>query len=161
MNSFGCVGAFRVSLAYGLSTAISLRSLKKAKLWIDVTFPAGYAALGVLLDIFVAPLRPPGTPETSEQLQVRTGRTRLDDIIDLVGLARVLSLASDDDVGLSPAWRQSPHGATHTEQDEFRHIPEIEPDTSPVWAPVSTHFVPDQVRLVRKPPPPHHLQTFG
>src|ERR1041385_9553655 len=58
-----------------------------------------YGRIGRSGDL-VAPRAPPRAPPPREQLEIRPGAARFDDLVELVGLARVLALARGEQVHL-------------------------------------------------------------
>src|SRR3954463_6578247 len=56
----------------------------------------------------VSPLKPSSPRMSREHLEVRAGAALLDNVVNLVRLARVLALAGDNDVGLGTAGTERP-----------------------------------------------------
>jgi hypothetical protein len=105
---------------------------------------------------------PAGTRCASEELQVWPRRTALDDLVELVGLARVLALALGDQVHLAAARRERAVVlAAHAEQHELGDLAEVEADAPAVRAAVAARLEPDEVGLVVEAPGGHHAQALG
>src|SRR5262245_22333402 len=101
----------------------------------DVAVVAGLMRAVPLVRVrLVAPTRPPLDLLPREQLQVRRRAAPFDQAVLLVGLARVLLLAADDDVHLRPARRLRPQTALDAEEDQLCHIAEVETDAPAVRA---------------------------
>src|SRR5580658_6130941 len=98
---------------------------------------------GVGIDL-VAPTRPTGDALAGEEFQIRPGAALLDQLVLLVGLARVFALLPGDDVHLPPSGSQRPQLAPHAEQQQLRHIAEIKPDSAAIGAAVLADLEPDQ-----------------
>ena len=80
----------------------------------------------------------------------------------LIGLAAVLALARGEIVHLAAARRKRPRVlAAHAEQQEFRHVAEVEADAAPVRPAILADLVPDDVRLVAEAPGFHHAKRLG
>jgi hypothetical protein len=75
-----------------------------------------HAKLPIFLHIFIAPLAPSGARKSREQLQVWTGRARLDYVIELIWFSRMLTLLSREDVNLGSSRLQRSQAAP-----KFRH----------------------------------------
>ena len=114
----------------------------------------------------VGGLAAPGSPTrpraAGEHLQKGAGRTRLDQVVGLVRLARMLPRAAPDDVDLATAWSQRAGAApAHTEEDEFGRFAEIETDATSVRPPVLADFVPQEVALLGGAPGCKNPQVLG
>lgn len=72
----------------------TLRPFEQSQLRFGVGDAFGDVEQRILLDILIAPLNPTRTAEPREQLQIWPRRARLDQIVNLVGLAGVLPLAA-------------------------------------------------------------------
>ena len=81
---------------------------------------------GDAFNLLVAPLRPPRTGMAREELQIRSWRALLNEVIELVGLARVLAFALRDDVHLSATGRERAQTTPGAEQHQFGHVAEVE-----------------------------------
>src|SRR5689334_15976133 len=87
---------------------------------------SGWAIIRVGL---VAPGRPALARAAREQFEIGPGTARLDDVVLLVGLARVLALARGQEVHLPPPRRQRARiPAAHAEQHELGDVAEVEAD---------------------------------
>src|SRR5690606_14306092 len=96
-----------------------------------------------------------------EHFQIRPRRAGLYDFILLIGLARMLALARRQKIHLASAgWQRTCILATDTEQDQFRHIAEVEADPTPIWPAILTNLMPDEIGFVREPPRAQNLQAF-
>ena len=73
----------------------------------------------------------------------------------------MLAFSRLDDVHLAAAGSQRSHRAADSEENEFRRVAKVEPDTAAVWSSVLPDLVPDEVRLVGEPPGFHHGQTLS
>ena len=67
----------------------------------------------ILLYIFVTRLPPAWSFEPRKQFQIGTGRARLNQGVDFIRFAGVLSFPGAKKVNLSSAWRQGPHAAPY------------------------------------------------
>src|SRR5262245_60888179 len=95
----------------------------------------------------IAPRHPSFARAAREQLEEWPGTARLDELVLLVRLARVLALARRQQIHLPPSRRQRARVlAAHAEQQELSHVAEIEADPAPVGAAILAHLVPDDVR---------------
>ncbi len=110
---------------------------------------------------FVAPDSPTGTLGACKKFDVSTWATSFDDFVEFIGLAGMLSLPRDNDVGLSASGCQRPIVfPTNAEQNDLGDVTEIEPDAAPIRATVLPHFVPDDVALIGEAPAAHDLQSL-
>src|SRR5215470_12074400 len=109
---------------------------------VRVSLPCGMIIIAGL----VAPSGPAAATSPRKQLQEWPGRTRLDNLVLLVRLARMLALSRRQQIHL-PASRGKCAGvlAAHAEQNQLGHVAEIEADTTTVRAAVLADFVPDDV----------------
>jgi len=81
----------------------------------------------------IAPCGPSLSHAAREQFKVWTGRTRFDDLVLLIGFARVLSLPSSKVVHLSSTRTESASvAASDAEQKKLGDVPEIEADASSI-----------------------------
>lgn len=114
----------------------------------------------IILVRLIAPHRPILPRAPSEQFEERTGTARLDDIVLLVRLAGMFSLARRQKVDLSSSGRERAGVlAAHAEQDQLRDIAKIKTDASPIRAAVLADLVPDNVGFVSEAPRFHHFQA--
>src|SRR5262245_30701687 len=110
----------------------------------------------------IAPRRPSFARAAREQLEEWPRTTRLDELVLLVGLARMLALARRQQIHLPPSRRERACVlAAHAEQNELGHVAEIETDRAAVRAAILAHLVPDDVGLVAETPRLHHRQAVG
>ena len=109
----------------------------------------------------VAPLIPAGPSMSGEQLQERSPATLLDDVVKLVRLPAVLPLPGRKQVRHGAARLQGAYVvAARSEQDQFRHVAEVETHPPPIRSRILANLVPDEIGLVGEPSPPHRLQTI-
>src|SRR5262249_16779471 len=109
--------------------------------------------VGSVFFSFMSPTRPARALPASEQLEEWPIRKAFDDLVLLVGLARMLALARRHEVDLSSTrWPRAGVLAPHSKQEHFRDVAEIEADASAIGSAISANFVPDEVRLVGEPP---------
>lgn len=109
----------------------------------------------------VAPNGPTLALAPAEQLDARAPAAFLDDLILLVGLAAMLTLARLNHVDLTAAGIKCACVlAPHAEQQQLGDIAEIESHSAPVRAAVLTHFVPDDIGDVPEAPSFHHAQAI-
>src|SRR6185295_19791474 len=79
----------------------------------------------------IAPSRPPSTSSARKQFEEWAATARLDDLILLIRLARMLALACRQQIHLPPAGSKGARVlAAYPEQDQLSYIPEIEADAS-------------------------------
>src|SRR4051794_19271735 len=99
----------------------------------------------------VAPCGPSLARAAPEQFDKRPPRARLDNVVLLIRLARMLALARRQQIHLPPSRRQRPGIlAADPEQDQFGDVAEVEADAAAVGAAVFPYLVPDDVGLVGK-----------
>jgi len=110
---------------------------------------------------FIAPARPSRDMLASEEFQVGSGATALDQIENLLWLTAVFTLSRADNIYLTAARVQRPHLAANTEEQKLRHIAEIEADAPSVRSAILADLVPNDVRFVLKAPGLHHCETFS
>jgi hypothetical protein len=103
----------------------------------------GEARVGVLLDVFVSPLIPPGALEAGKQLKKGPRRTGLDEVADLVGLSGMLALLGGEEIHLGPTRLESTHASSHTEEEQLRDISEVETHSTPVGSSILADLVPN------------------
>src|SRR5579875_1538746 len=119
-------------------------------------------ALGRVVAELVAPLAPTLSRRAREQLQEGARRARLDDVVQLLGLARVLALALGHDVDLAAAGGEGPVAlAFDAEEDQLGDIAEVEADPAPVGTAVLARLVPNEIGLVRESPRVHDGHALG
>lgn len=99
--------------------------------------------------VAIVSLTAPGSPALAdtapEQLQIWPRGTRRNDVVLLIGLARMLAFARLDHVYLTAAGRQrSRVFAANAKEDEFGHVAEIEADA----AAILPDFMPDDIGFV-------------
>src|SRR5688572_10698276 len=90
------------SLGWGLSVTIPIRRQRACIGWING------AVRKISIDL-IAPTRPSRDALAREDLQVRPWTAPFDQMMGFLRLARMLSLAGFDNVGLAPAGRQRTH----------------------------------------------------
>ena len=121
----------------------------------------GFPCRRIFLVRLVAPVGPSWPRAAREQFQIGAARAGFDHVILLVGLARVFALAGFDHVHLPPAWRQRARVlAARAEQENLRHIAEVEAHAASVRSAVLADLVPDNVALVVESPGLHHRKAF-
>jgi len=130
---------------------------------LDRTAGVTLVGLPLRLHLFaglVAPCRPAGPGVAGEHLQVRTGRATLDQVVLLVGLAGVLTLAGLDHVDRRPGRLQGPHGTLDTEQDRLSDVAEVEADPAAVRSAVLAALGPDDIGDVPEAPRLQDIDAF-
>src|SRR5438105_1007937 len=97
---------------------------------------------GRVFSHLVAPLRPARARLPREQLQVRTRTTALDEVVELIRLARVFALERTYQVDLPPARGERAQAAAYAEQQQLGHVAEVKAHASPIRPPVLAGFEP-------------------
>src|SRR5262249_7185734 len=85
----------------------------------------------------------------------------LNEVIELLGLARVLLLATDEDIDLAATRRERAQAAADAEQQQLSDVAEVKTDAAAIRTAILADIVPDQVRLVAEPEGPKHGQSLG
>ena len=109
-------------------------------------------------------LVPPDGPvfpnAAAEQFKIRPPTAFLDNLILLVWFSRMLPLSCRYEIHLASSWIKSAGTApSHSKQDQFGYIPEVEAYPSPVRSAILPDLVPDNICLVLEPPRAEHLQA--
>jgi len=84
-----------------------------------------------------------------------------DQLVDIIRLARVFFLTTDQDVDLPPAGRERPETSFHSEQQKLSNVAEVEPHSAAIRPAIFSHLVPNEIGLVLEPPRLHHFQPLG
>src|SRR6185437_8455234 len=105
----------------------------------------------------ISPTRPPFALLPGEQFQIRPGAAGFDQIVLLIGLARMFLFASDDCVDLRAPRRLSSQSAFDSEKDKFGDIAKIKPHPSTVGAAVFSNLQLHEVGFVKETPGLHDL----
>src|SRR5690625_28464 len=75
-------------------------------------------------------LVPPHIPAfpgiTGKQFQIRSGRTRFDQVVLFIRLSGMFTFPGFDHVHLRSAWRESPKRTAHSEKDDLCDVAKIE-----------------------------------
>ena len=71
---------------------------------------------------------------TSEQLKVGSWRAGFNQIVLLIRLARMFTLARLNHVHLRPPRRERAHGASNAEQQQLGDVPKIKTHAATIWA---------------------------
>src|ERR1700678_1376879 len=104
----------------------------------------------------IAPIYPFLAFATGEEFKERTWAAGLDQIVLFIGFSRVFTLATAQIIYLCTAGLESPRILTpHSEQNQLRHVAEIETHAPAIGATIFADFVPDQIALVLKAPSLH------
>src|SRR6266851_5632529 len=109
---------------------------------VRIGLPSGFIAVVGLM----APCGPALPDPAPEQLHIRSRRTRLDEVVLLIGLTRVLALPSLNHVYLTAAGgKRAGVFAANAEQDDLGHIAKIKTDPATVRAAILSDLVPNDI----------------
>jgi len=96
----------------------------------------------------------------AEEFAVRAGAAALNQVVDAVGLFRVLLLAADEHVHLAPPRRQRAQAPADAEQQQLSHVAEVEAHAAAIRPTILPNLVPDNIGLVTKTPGTHDFETL-
>lgn len=109
---------------------------------------------------FIAPSCPARTRVARKQFEIGARRTCLDEIVLLVGFARMSALAGFDHVDLRAARRKRAHGTMDAKQQHLGDVAEIEANAAPVGSAVLAALRPDEIADVTKTPCLHDFKPI-
>ena len=151
---------------------------RRLTVWTSTPAPSGRAKLQAQLRISMAVGRPlgsivrfrlvsPDRPDrpvvarsSTEQFEIRPPTATLDNPVLLIRLAGMFPLSAGNQVYLAPPGiERAGVGATHPEQDDLGHVPEVEADATPVGTAVLPNLVPDEIGLVLEAPRGEYVQA--
>ena len=105
------VRAVRTRASKRHTSSVCGRCGEQPHLWVGVPVPLGHTEGRVFFDILIFPLVPTIAAKSGEEFQIWPGRTLLDNVVDPIGLSRMLSFLTHDDVCLTPAGCKCSHVA--------------------------------------------------
>jgi hypothetical protein len=106
----------------------------------------------VIFPCLVAPVSPPASCSPSKHLKVWTPRTRFNNLVLLVRLTAVFALTARNEVHLgSTGSKRASMFALYAEQNQLRHIAEIEAYPASIGPAILPDFVPNDIALYWNP----------
>ncbi len=106
----------------------------------------------------------PAFPHTpGKQFNARRQTARLNDLDHFIRFPAVFSFHGTDQVNLRSSRSKRSIGGTfflNSKQNQFCYISKIKTYASAIRASIFSHFFPDQITFIFKPPCAHHFQSF-
>lgn len=116
----------------------------------------------IVLVRLIAPVGPAGPRAASEQFQIGSFRAAFDQIVLLVGLARVFTLSRRKVIHLTTPWGFGPGiFSANAKEEQFRHVPEVKADATSIRTAVLADLMPNDVRFVFEAPGMHNPKAVG
>src|SRR5688572_13717399 len=106
--------------------------------------PASVGTARFILVNFIAPLGPAFPTKSGKKFKVWSRTAPLNKLVELVRLLGMLFLSRRDQVDLRAPRFQSAHATPDAEEDEFRDVPKIKPNSATIRTAVFARLVPNE-----------------